>query len=205
MTNRIGFTNLSKHAKARLDERTSLLETELIPMLNNNCYYNLGVEIGFYRRHSLFYSIKDDQYYVAVQDTKTGTVITILTWEYHMTLSWKLEKTCLIIDDGILRRTKFLAKYNMNNNDIPSKISLKIRYIDQYDDLKIELVKKFNADVFSYNPLELTQNNQKILNIIRRWKKKKSIHEIVDIYSSMGRKSTPYFVENCVVDKLNYS
>lgn len=203
MTTKIGFTNLSKHAVHRLNERTCLLEKELTLLLNSNSYFNLGSEIGFNRQHCLFYSAREDRYYVAVQDTKSGTVVTILLLEYHKTLSWKLSKTYLTIDDEVLRRAKLMAKYKLSQDGIPSKISLKIRYLNQDDKLKTALLKKYDAYEFGYNPLKLIQNNQRIINIVTQWKKESNVNEIIDIYSSTGRKSELYFAEDSVVDNLN--
>ena len=203
MTIRNGFTCLSKHARLRLNERSNLLESQLINMLNTDSFINLGCEIGFYRQHCLLFSIIDGQYYVAVQDENSGKVITFLLLEYHLQLSWKLDKAYSTIDEEVLRRAQVLAKYSLTQADLPCKISLKIRYVDSEDILKIKVIKKFNADCWDYDPRKLIIQNQKITNLINYWKKKNNVKEFIDVFAYMGKKATPHFLEESVVAELN--
>lgn len=45
---------------------------------------------GFNKNHILFYSASDDDFYVAIQDGLTGTVVTVLPLEYHANLARKI-------------------------------------------------------------------------------------------------------------------
>lgn len=203
MTIKNGFSYLSKHAQLRLNERSNLVESQLINMLNTYSYINLGREIGFYRQHCLLFSAIDDRYYVAVQDHNSGKVITFLPLKYHLQLSWKLDKAYLTIDEEILRRAQVVAKYSLTQADLPSTISLKIRYIDSQDNLKIKVIKKFNANFWDYDPRKLIIQNQKVKNLINHWKKKNNVKEFIDVFASMGKKATPHFLEEIVVAELN--
>lgn len=203
MTIKEGFSYLSNHAKSRLNERSNLKDIDLVRMLDTDSFINLGYEIGFHRQHCLLFSAIDQQYYVAVQDYKNGKVITILPLEYHIKLSWKMEEKYLTIDDDVLRRAMLAAKYGLTQSDLRFKISLKIRYVNDLDDLKIEVVKKFDADRFGYDPKALINNRRKIINIIGQWKKKHRVKEIVDVYTSMGRKADLFFIDADAIENLN--
>lgn len=198
-----GFSYLSHHAELRLRERSKLQKGELLAVLNTDSFINLGCEIGFYKQHCLLFSSIDNQYYVAVQDTKSGKVVTFLPLEYHLQLSWKLKETYLTIDDEVLRRAKLIAKYPLTQTDSPTKISLKIRYIDRQGTLKTRVIKKFKADIWNYDPAKLILEHQKIKNLINHWKKKNNIKELIDVFTSMGRESKPHFLEDNTIVELN--
>jgi len=200
---KFGFSYLSHHAKLRLNERSNLQENELLKMLNTDSFINLGYEVGFFRQHCLLFSVIDNQYYVAVQDNKSGKVITFLTVQYHLQLSWKLSKTYGSIDEELLRRARLVAKKSLTQADLPVRISLKVRYVDDLDVLKIVVVKKFNAESWGYDPSKLILDHQKVSNLINYWMKKNNVKELVDVFTSMGRKSKLHFLEDSVIVQLN--
>ncbi|MDO8575092.1 MAG: hypothetical protein Q7R78_00110 [bacterium] len=70
---------LSDHASLRVFDRLSLSHREIVDILNSEdpeLTLTLGVNKG--KKHRLFYSEKDDECFVAVQDEHDGTIITIL-------------------------------------------------------------------------------------------------------------------------------
>lgn len=83
-------TNFSFHAYARVFDRISLSHQELAHILDAEKAFNIGQENKSNRVHKLFYSEKDDICFVAVQDIKTGTVITVLPIDYHENIAWKI-------------------------------------------------------------------------------------------------------------------
>lgn len=90
------FAHFSRHAFIRLMQRTRLRSEEIANILDQGLVIDTGRMPGFNRRHLLFYSLPDDNFFVAIQDELTGTVITILPLEYQSNLAWKItEKDCL--------------------------------------------------------------------------------------------------------------
>lgn len=81
---------LTKHCAERLKERTSVLPEELVYIYKKEKIVPLGLEGASNRRHDLFYSILDDECFVAIRDIKTSEVITILPTNYHH--SWKISE-----------------------------------------------------------------------------------------------------------------
>ncbi len=82
------FTHFSRHAFKRIASRTKLTCEKISHILDRKLAINTGREPGFNRNHLLFYSDPDDDFYVAIQDTLTGVVITVLPLDYHANLAW---------------------------------------------------------------------------------------------------------------------
>lgn len=82
------FENFSAHAITRLKERTKLSPFELNYLLTKGAYVNLGAKPGINKEHLLFYSVRDDNCFVAVNDSLTGGIITVWLVEYHENLCW---------------------------------------------------------------------------------------------------------------------
>ncbi len=84
------FTHFSRHAFERIAQRTKLRCEEIAHILDRKLALNTGRKPGFNRNHLLFYSVPDDDYYVAIQDALTGTVVTVLPLDYHANLAWDI-------------------------------------------------------------------------------------------------------------------
>jgi len=83
-------TSLSTHALDRLRERTQIDEKTLCKILDEEETISLGFEKKESNRESLlFFSPKDEKFFVIVQDQRDGIVITVLTIEYWHNLSEK--------------------------------------------------------------------------------------------------------------------
>ena len=78
--------NLTDHAKQRIKERTKIDTKEITKIINNKKYIDLGTKPGILKRHLLFYSLVDDNYFVIIQDTVDGGILTVLTEEYQNNL-----------------------------------------------------------------------------------------------------------------------
>ena len=89
-------TRLTTHALIRLSERTSMTPQSLAEILDSEKYIYLGKERDNNRVSKLFFSKSDDHFYIAVQDSADGDVITILTLEYWHNLSEKYFDTKLL-------------------------------------------------------------------------------------------------------------
>lgn len=80
--------HVSRHALKRLNKRTQLSCEEIARILDKRLCVNIGSKPGIGKDHFLFYSLPDDDFFVAIQDRLDGTVITVLTLEYHANLAW---------------------------------------------------------------------------------------------------------------------
>lgn len=81
-------TIFSIHAFKRVSSRISMTHHELAKLLDNDLVVTIGDEKKSNRVHKLFYSQKDRLCFVAIQDVKTGTVITVLPIDYHHNIAW---------------------------------------------------------------------------------------------------------------------
>jgi hypothetical protein len=68
---------------------------EVADILDWDLVVKIGEEKGTRRIHRLFYSQDDYQCFVAIQDEKTKTVVTILPVDYYETLAWKIPRSSL--------------------------------------------------------------------------------------------------------------
>lgn len=82
------FSFISKHAAKRVSIRTDMTSAAVAAQLDQGLFVDLGKVPGFSRQHLLFYSELDDECFVAIRDSVVGTVVTVLTLEYHANLAW---------------------------------------------------------------------------------------------------------------------
>ena len=81
-------THFSTHAYERVANRLSMNNSELAAIIDDDKFINIGEEPGHNRAHKLFYSKRDRMCFVAVQDIKIGTIITVLPIDYHNNIAW---------------------------------------------------------------------------------------------------------------------
>ena len=96
------FTHFSHHATKRVTQRTKLTRLELASVLDHRLFVHVGNEPGLPREHLLFYSLPDEDFFVAVRDKMTGVVVTVLPLDYHANLAWS-------ISPAQMKRAKELA------------------------------------------------------------------------------------------------
>ena len=118
------FAYPSSHAAKRIFQRTSIDSLELMKLLDNGACVNIGKIAGSSRRHLLFFSQKDKFCYVAVQDERSGKIITILPPAYHKNSAWKITtEQCLLAKERYERYSELaLVKKSMKkaeNNTPP--------------------------------------------------------------------------------------
>lgn len=115
------FAYPSSHAAKRIFQRTSIDSLELMELLDNGACVNIGQIAGSSRRHLLFFSQKDKFCYVAIQDERSGKIITILPPAYHKNSAWKITtEQCLLAKERYLELA--LVKKSMKkseNNTLP--------------------------------------------------------------------------------------
>ena len=88
-------TQFSFHAYERVIERLTMEPDEVAALLDWDLAVKIGVEKGTNRIHRLFYSKEDFQCFIAIQDEKSRTIVTILPVDYFETLAYKIPKTLL--------------------------------------------------------------------------------------------------------------
>ena len=103
------FAYPSSHAAKRIFQRTSIDSLELMKLLDNGACVNIGQIAGSSRRHLLFFSQKDKFCYVAIQDERSGKVITILPPAYHKNSAWKITPEQCLLAKELYERYSELA------------------------------------------------------------------------------------------------
>ncbi len=73
----------SGHSLDRIFKRLSMPKLELAEILEKNLTIDIGIEERSHRMHRLFYSDYDRICFMAIQDMKTGTVITVIPIDNH--------------------------------------------------------------------------------------------------------------------------
>lgn len=76
------------HALDQIRERSVLDPKQVKYILNQGQTLPLGYEPGTNRKHVLFYSVPDDEYFVVIYDERVGKVITFLPSHFHN--RWKV-------------------------------------------------------------------------------------------------------------------
>ena len=71
--------NLTRHASWRLNLRSSLSDEELLTLLSGVRCKTLGVSGRTHLKHRVVWSPVDEDFLVAIQDVRTGTILTVLT------------------------------------------------------------------------------------------------------------------------------
>lgn len=184
---------LSTHANQRLYERTYLNDTALLKLMESNSFFLLGKEIGNDKWHCLIYSTVDDKYFVAIKDSKTHSIVTILPLEYHLNFEVKLDKYYVSIDDEIKRRSRLAATSKLSYEDLYLKLTIKVIVVDFYGVVKTYEIKKIrftNDDYF-----KLVTNHKKANNILKQWVKKNKGLRPIRLFLSIGRTSIPFDFE----------
>ncbi len=74
---------LTRHARLRLAERTSLSQLDFLALLDQHRTVAVGRGHPCTLRHQLFYSVADAAHFIAVHDAREGWVITILPLAYY--------------------------------------------------------------------------------------------------------------------------
>ena len=68
------FTYLPRHALKRVCQQTKMSRKEVADLLNCKICVDTGHKSGFFRNHLVFNSPNDQTCFVAIQDSRSGTV-----------------------------------------------------------------------------------------------------------------------------------
>jgi hypothetical protein len=79
---------LTHHAHEKIEERLLMSAETLCELLDEGVVVTTGEETSSNRYHKVFYSPLNKMCFVAVQDCKTGHIITVLPLDYHQNTAW---------------------------------------------------------------------------------------------------------------------
>jgi len=172
---------LTRHAIQRLSERTGLDISDIEMILMEDKILPLG-DNGK-KRHSLFYSMKDDSFYVIVYDMMNNEIITILPLAYHNI--WDVS-----LDAMSMAKSLILGPVNNNNNSLinindvgvrttqPSILKLKLYHDGKHSKVGNILVPMDvdNSNIYEYLETSHFKNNVRIVLDLSKY----VIEEILD-------------------------
>lgn len=160
------FTYFSEHALKRLNERTKLTTESVSDIIDMGLAIDIGTEPVFKRKHWLFYSKLDVNFFIAIQDEYTGYVITVLPVEYHEKLAWNIDKKYFTEAKYNIEEKNIqvmLKEFRELNSEPAKNILVKVRYLDSSNAVKTKSLFKLPAIDFNYSledvPIDKTFNN----------------------------------------------
>jgi peroxiredoxin family protein len=81
-------TVLTHHAHEKIEERLLMSAETVCELLDADVVVNTGGEKKSNRYHKVFYSPLNKMCFVAIQDCKTGHIVTVLPIDYHQNTAW---------------------------------------------------------------------------------------------------------------------
>lgn len=211
----VSFTG---HAYKRLNERCSLTPRELASIIHQGKYIPLGVhQNDKHKQHRLFYSIKDEQCFVAVCDTNNQEIITVLSMDYHS--AWRVdpdmvdEAKYLIIGRPSYKPVPVLAPENSTS---PLVITMLVKRVEKtvraYDNKEMTRVISNNHDVVAkferYQLVDIGYQDVNscitVIDLINQSKENEVINKYID---DLAQKHivTLENLENCQIFSINFT
>jgi hypothetical protein len=151
------FANFSRHAFKRVAQRTSLSCDEIAKILDRGLVVNTGQRPGFNRVHLVFYSHLDNDYFVAIQDVVTGTVITILPLDYHETLAWGISAADCERAKEIVLAAQTVEEPRVR--DAPKVFVISVQFLDEEGLQKSKLLLKIPCCLYDNDLKKLLDDN----------------------------------------------
>lgn len=143
------ITHFSEHAMERIKLRCKLHIAEIASILDTGKFVDTGCEPGFNRHHLLFYSRKDDQCFVLIQDRFIGKVITLLPLDYHH-LAWRVsDAQCDEAKKLVMKRRLMLQQQHKG------KIWLNALYLDENQKQRIHSLGTQAHELYNVESLTL--------------------------------------------------
>jgi hypothetical protein len=145
----------SFHAVHRLGQRTQLTSTDVIRIIGERKFVDIGAKPGVHRRHLLFYSVPDQVHFVAIQDPIDGTLITILPLEYHEHLAWNASDEQLSAARSLAERPP--APRSLQSTPATT-FCVTAYYVDEFGCPKQRLIAKLKTDTHGSVTQELLRD-----------------------------------------------
>lgn len=118
------FACMSRHAFKRVGQRTRMSWQEVADLLDRNVYVDSGHVPGFSRHHMVFYSPMDQMCFVAIQDIRSGTVVTILPLTYQARLTWTISAEACERAKVLYEQDASLAAKRATERDEQKKLAI---------------------------------------------------------------------------------
>ena len=94
---------LTLHAHEKIEERLLMSAETLCELLDADIAVPTGIETSSNRHHKVFYSPLNRMCFVAVQDSKTGHIITVLPIDYHQNTAWVIAHDAQIMAKDVMQ------------------------------------------------------------------------------------------------------
>ncbi len=190
------FTHFSQHAFQRISERVRLRSEDIMRMLDAKITVNTGRKPGFNRDHLLFYSELDNDFFVAIQDSLTGTVVTVLPLDYHTNLAWKItQQQCQLAKQRWLEFKNSLPEYPAPEK-LASKFLVNALYLNEEGAPKAKLLQKVPAEPYQHSTIKLVKDLLKPTEIARLAHDKGIEPEIIyGVSIRLGNDGCPMFFD----------
>lgn len=188
------FAHFSKHALKRIGQRTKLDYFFIADMLDYGGAIDVGTEIVFDRKHWLFYSGIDDDYFVAIQDSFTGLVVTILPLDYHENLAWKVNSE--LFPQAKQKASTYTPTNSSNLSKSPTRIILKARYMSNNGYPKSSILTKFESSDYKGDLTKVLNDKSLNSEVCYHCKRKGiEISTVFEISISLGKNGQSLWID----------
>jgi hypothetical protein len=188
-----GFTHFSKHALHRMGQRSQLNFFTLAGLLDQDLAINISPASCLDKRHLLFYSEIDDCCFVAIQDSVTGSVITVLPIDYHENLAWKV--TPNQIEDAKSSAKSQTSGFNAHKKR-PEVIVVKVRFANHDSRPKTKSLTKFRAADYKGDLFRVLEDRSFESEIKCHCKSKGvAIETVFEVLLTLGNDGDPLIIE----------
>jgi hypothetical protein len=199
------FAHFSKHAFERTAQRTKLSCEEIARILDRGLVVNTGRKPGFNRNHLVFYSTPDDDFFVAIQDELTGTIVTILPLEYQSNLAWQVaNQDCAKAREILLNAPREPLPLQTTSNAIFFVISG--HYLDSEGNQKTKTILKTGSMRYG-NDIKVFLSDQGIFSRLGELAKAKGIDpkQMFGVSIRLGNHGDPIAIDLRHVSSANTS
>jgi hypothetical protein len=197
------FAHFSKHAFQRIAQRTKLSCEEIARILDRGLVVNTGRKPGLNRNHLVFYSVPDDNFFVAIQDGLTGTVVTILPLEYQANLAWQVtEQDCVKARDIVLGTT--YEEQSLKATSKASAFVISGHYLDGEGNQKTKVILKTGSGIYG-NEIKAFLSDQSIFSRLDELAVAKAIdpERMFGVSIRLGRHGEPIAIDLRHVPRTN--
>jgi len=204
-------TVFSKHSSERILTRLSMTKSELANILDNDKTIDVALEPASNRVHRLFYSVKDHCCFLAVQDCKTGTLVTVVPVNNHgmgNNISLEAQASAQLIIEKPYSKHQQSELYSKNLSDTAIKNLKFIGYMfDSSGSIKIV---NFGTELYNEGDFQIDElpNNKAFVKEFQQTfhevvlKKKLNTSEIQTLYVRIGKKKEPILIDDTTAGKL---
>jgi hypothetical protein len=181
---------LTLHAHEKIEERLLMSADTLCELLDADIVVPTGIETRSNRHHKVFYSPLNKMCFVAVQDSKTGHIITVLPIDYHQNTAWVIAPDAQIMakdvmQDYLQEKERKIAKALSDKLQRIKKLQCKLafRIYGYLEDQEKNIVDRvficsWKDETLSADFGNLIADKQFIAHLLTRLHKKRTVLEI---------------------------